>query len=288
MARKQIVFDFFRYQLLPRRSQQLDIFGEHISLSELKERKNAFFSDVVLSEEMRFIESHGESLRHKIIGVNNDVIIMKLGRRKNVLLTNENLEDEEHPDFPSVYIVINNDPTIQKIAISRDIQAFSNSFVVANILEENFSRACLRFNLEVVVNPILDSADFWDLIAKYKDRIVQLKFNLIRPNLANISGTFKDEIRELTDSTNSLVTKVELNAPKGSTLENIDENNSRIKDLADYAIKGGSQSIHLKVTGLKKTIKTERTISTISIESAELSGSPDSINEALENLTRIE
>lgn len=286
MAKRKITFDFFRFQLLPKSSAQLDLFGQTISVEELKLRKNQYFQEAILNESFQFFDSFSEQLRHRIISVNNDVIIMRLGKRKNVLLTNDNFEDEEYADLPSVYVVINNDPENQKIAISRDTDAFSNSFVVANVLEENFTRACRAFNIEVVVNPLLDSADFWELIAKYEDRIVQLQFNLIRPNLANISGTFRDEIRELTDSTNSLVTKVELNAPKDSTLENINEENSRIKALADYAIQGGSQFIHMKVKGLSKTIKTEKTITTVTLDEAELSGSPQAVNQVLENLTK--
>src|SRR5437868_14017644 len=209
---------------------------------------------------MYYWDRYANDLPFRIVDNEDEVIIMKLGKEKIVTLTNENLYDEEHPDFPNVVIVINNDPEDQTIAISRDIDSFSNSFVVANILEENFSRACNKYNLEVVVNPILDEVDFWNLVTKYKDRITLLRFSLIRPNLANISGTFKDEIRELTDSTNSLVTKVELNAPRDSALENIDQENQRVKDLADYAIQGGSQYIHMKVKGIKNMIRTEKTI----------------------------
>jgi hypothetical protein len=219
MANREIVFDFFRYQLLPKSSRQLTLFGETINVEELKARKNVLFQEAILNDEFRYFDSYNEVLKHRIIAVNEDVIIMKIGKQKRVILTNENFEDEEFPDFPSVYVVINNDPSNQRIAISRDIDAFSDSFVVSNILEENFTRICDQFNLEVVVNPILNKADFWDLIEKYKDRIVKLQFNLIRPNLANIVGAFKGEIRQLTDSTNSLVTKVELNSPKGSTLK---------------------------------------------------------------------
>lgn len=256
------------------------------TVEEIKQKKNEFLAEVLLGEDLIFFDSHKDKLNHKIIDAKGQFIALKIGKRKKIVLTNEEFEEEEHPDFPSVYVLINNDPTSQRIAISVDANAFSNSFVVANIIEENLSRYLNDYNIEIVVNPILNEYDFWQLIEKYEDRITQLKFNLVKPNLANISGTFKDEIRELTDSTNSMVTKVELNAPKGSTLENINEDNPRVKGLADYAIKGGSQLIHMKVKGIKRMIKTEKTISKISIDEVEVSGDKNQVMEVLESLTK--
>lgn len=286
MAKKQILFDFFRFQILPKSSIQFKMFDEiSISYDELKARKNEFFMDVILNPHLTYSDTFANKLRHKIIFNDGDVVSMKLGKQKSILLTNEEFEDEEYTDFPSVFVIINNNHGKQKIAISRDSNAFSNSFVVAHILEDNLSRMLEKYNLEVVISPILDSAEFWDLVARYESRITKLQFNLIRPNMADISGSFKDEIRELTDSTNSLITKVELNAPKNSTLENINKENDKIRALAEYGIQGGTQTIHMKVKGIRKTIKTEQTIITTKIDSIELLGNPETVGETLRIIT---
>src|SRR5437868_8833588 len=153
---KDIVFDFFRYQLLPKNSNQLNLFEEVLTTEQIRARKNEFFLEAITAVGMYYWDHYANDLPFRIVDNEDEVIVMKLGKKKVVTLTNENLDDEEHPDFPNVVIVINNDPEDQTIAISRDIDSFSNSFVVANILEENFSRACNKYNLEVVVNPILD------------------------------------------------------------------------------------------------------------------------------------
>jgi hypothetical protein len=71
-------------------------------------------------------------------------------------------------------------------------------------------------------------------------------------------------------------------------IENINQENDRIKALADYAIQGGSQYIHMKAKGIKKTIKTEKTISKTSIDNLELSGNAEQVMKALESLTTEE
>jgi hypothetical protein len=43
----------------------------------------------------------------------------------------------------------------------------------------------------------------------------------------------------------------------------------------------------MKIKGIKKTIKTETTIETTSIDSMELSGRPEDVNQALENVTKL-
>jgi hypothetical protein len=285
MARKKTTFSFFRYQLLPKSSVQISLFDKDpITVEELKERKNEFFMKALKDTPPLFYDSHKDELKFKVIGFEDNLFAFKLGRKKSIILSNENLEDEEHADFPSVFIILDNNSSVQKIAISEDVEAFSNSFVVAKILSDAFTRMCTAYNLEIVVNPILNGHNFWELVHKYENSITQLKFNLVRPNMANISSTFKDDIRQLGDSTNSLSTKVELTAPKDTVLENINERNEGIAALADYGINGGTNYIHLKVKGITRTIKTEKTISKVLIDSLEMTGDPAKVVEALGKL----
>lgn len=291
MPKKEIEFSFFRYQLLPK-SSKIDLFypleRRNLDVEDLKQRKNEIFRDILQRDSLNIIDSHSGILKYKKYTSNDDLFIFKLGKKKSITIANEDLVDVEQEDYPSVWVIINNDPNVQVIAISSEVEAFSTPFVVANILEENFTRICSDFSLEVKINPILNATDFWNLVSKYQNRITQIKFTLIRPNLANISGTFKDEIRALTDSTNSVETKVELNAPKDGTLENINQDNARIKALTDYSTKGGGQTIKLKVKGLKRIISTEKTISKTEIKSVELSGSPEKVLEMFKEITKNE
>jgi hypothetical protein len=285
---RNTTFDFYRYQIIPRSQEPFVIDGQEYSVDELKAQKNRFFQETVATEGLVYIDSFGTQLRYRILRVEENRFYMKLGKEKEVTLNNRNLQPVNQTDYPSVWVLIDNEPDRQIIAISRDSNAFGNTNAVSNILERNFTNFLGNFNLQVLISPILHKKDFWALIRNYDQRIERLEFLLIRPNMANISGTFKDEIRDLTDSTNSALTRVQLNAPEDQVLENINQDNERIAALADYAVQGGAQHIKVKLKGVKKVIKTEKTISNVSIESLELEGDHMQVTEVFNRILNNE
>ena len=65
----------------------------------------------------------------------NGFYLFKIAQKKTTTIT-QNFENLVVDNEPYVYVIINNDPTVQKIAISDNIEAFSNPDVVKNILKK--------------------------------------------------------------------------------------------------------------------------------------------------------
>jgi hypothetical protein len=277
---KKMGFELFRYQLIPRSQQRLAILGETITVEELKERKNGYFMDELLGAGAYF-DSIGNELFHKTIYHEGQNVVFQLGNAKQVILQDKNFNDTIAVTHPYVLVVVDNAPDIQIIAISINTVAFSNPFVVANILEKTFTARLDKYGLDISINPILDKKDFWDLIKKNEHRIAAMKFEIVKPNISNISSTLGEQLKGLVNSTNSQKTVVELTAPKGKVLENINSENESLNQVTEYATEGGASDVSLKIKGQRSYTKTRSTIRKTSIDEMEIKGSPDNIAKAL-------
>jgi hypothetical protein len=268
---KTIVYDVFRYQISPKSGKQFEIFGEEISVNELKARKNAYFHQSLL-DIRNFISAHGKVLAHKIVLDKDNITALKLGPEKTITLQDREFETKTVETVTDVRIIINNEPNIQKVAISRNRDAFETSFVVANILAENLNKLLDSYGLELSINPILVKEDFWKLIKSYEHKITSLRFEIIKPNISNISGSLGEQFKDLVSGTNSQKTILELKAPEGRVLENINEENKPLMEIADYAAKGGASDIRIRVKNVKKVIRTNSTIEKVQIADIEITG----------------
>lgn len=280
---KKTAFELFRYQLIPRSQQRLAIFGEEISVEQLKERKNGYFMDELLKDGAYF-DSSGNELSHKLIYDKGDKVIFQLGSAKQVILQDKNFNDTIATTHPYVLVVIDNAPEIQKIAISINTIAFSNPFVVANIIEKTFTSRLDKYGLDISINPILDKKDFWELIKKNDHRIVAMKFEIVKPNISNISSTLGEQLKGLVNSTNSQKTVVELTAPKGKVLENLNTDNESLSQVTEYATEGGASDVSLKIKGQRSYTKTRNTIRKTSVDEIEIKGSANNVVKALDSI----
>ncbi|WP_148289324.1 hypothetical protein [Fibrella aestuarina] len=256
----------------------MNLFDRTYTPEELKAIKNRIFAEIIATKQY-FASLTRKQLYHKFIYLDGkDVFAFQLGTRKTVVLQNEEFNIKYEQNHPNVLIIIDNRPHVQKIAISVNEEAFSSPQVVANILQLNFNVSLDKYSLQISVNPILDRRDFWQLIKSYEDRITSLRFEIIKPNMTNISNSLSEGLKELVTATNSFKTRLDLNAPERATLENLNEKNIALAGIADYSIEGGSTEISLKVKGLRSYIKTDGTVRKVSIDEAEIKGTPDKIS----------
>ena len=255
---KEIRFDLFRYQILPKTLRQTTIFDKEYSVDDLKESKNIFFKQALVNVNA-FFNLSGEVLNHKFDNTDGETIIMLLGPTKFVPLRDKAFKLILNEDHPYVYAIFDNNPSRQVVAISSENKAFSSSFVVANILERSLNVSLDKFSLEVSINPILDRKDFWELIKRYENRITSLRFDIVRPNLSDITKTIGEDIKAVMIDTNSVGAKFELNAPKDRVLENINEENKDLQSLTDPTINGAIE-VTMKAKGVFRPISTNSTI----------------------------
>lgn len=260
---KTTAFKLFRYQLLPvTRHAQIDLFHEIRTVEDIEHNKNSFFSELL--SKMPKLRHRNIETSQKVCFYKNDVLCLKIAAQKTIERDTENFSKERIDNWPHVTVLINNDPTVQMIAISENIRAFSSAEVVVKVLQNAFNNRLRAYQVKMHVEAIFDKQEFWSLVDKYETKLQSVKFELISPNLANISKSLTLDLKQLNKDTNSHKTNLEFNSPTGATLE-INPNNVTLNGLVDYAAQGGG-NISVKVKGLKKKIQTSKSIKTIAVD----------------------
>lgn len=281
MEDKIINFHIYRYHLLPidHKSRQQVLFeGHSIDTEKLKERKNEYFGTVLDG----LLESKNNANPLKLEHQEDNYYLFKLAQKKTTIVT-KNFEDQVIDNEPYVYIVFNNDPLVQKIAISENADAFSKPEVVKNILKKVFIKDLERFGLNIEIDALFDKVEFWKYVKLHKNQITLINFEFIKPNLANISKTLPKAFKAFTNETNSHDSNIILKAPTKGHLTNINKRNEDIKGLVDY-VSEGAGSIKLKAKGERKYLNTKENPVTMQIKEATIQGTVEQIIKLYKNL----
>ena len=275
MDNRLINFHIYRYHLLPidTKNKQIDLFekDKKYTFQEIKEKKNDFFSQTLET----LVSSKNNNHPLKLESNEESFFLFKLAQSKTKTIT-QNFENVIIDDEPYVYIIFNNDPTVQKIAISENSDAFSNPEVVKNILKKVFKNDLEKFGLNIELETLFNEVNFWQYINKHKDNLTYINFQFIKPNLANISKSLPDVFKNFADNTNSHESHITIKAPEKGTLDNIDESNDNIKGLVEYTSEGAGR-IKLKVKGLKKQLKTKDNPVMVQIKELDIEGAADQV-----------
>ena len=277
-------FHLYRYQIVPTVEDfQLDFVTGIQSREELINKKNDIFAEALKSKK-EFIHPRAE-LTHQLDVIKNFFVIRLAARRKLIRITKE-LQKEELDNWPDVYIIINNHPKSQLIAVEGDPQAFYRTTTIINILESNLTSRLKQYKLEVRIEPTFIKKEFWRIVNEHKNKITSAEFFMIAPNLANISKGLRLDLDELKKQTNSINTNVSLNSPKGEGLK-LSEDEPFTGSLVGYASRGGG-TIHLKIKIIRKKIKTEDSVKSIEIDGIYFSGDniPEQLVEELKRALR--
>lgn len=281
MDSKTLNFHIYRYHLLPisRNNQQTRLFQDkELTYEEIKEKKNQFFKEVLDV----LVDSKSNSNPLKLYHQEGDFYLFKIAQKKTTTIY-QNFENLIIDNEPYVYIIINNHPEVQKIAISENSEAFSNPDVVRNILKKVFNKDLSRYGLNIEIETLFDKVDFWNYVSKHKYDIKYINFQFIKPNLANISGSLPEDFRNFADDVNSHESHISVKAPENGTLENIDKSNKEIKGLVDYTAEGAG-SIKLKVKNVRKQLNTKENPVIFQAEEIEIEGAPDQVIKMYQNI----
>lgn len=271
MNSKERSFEIYRYQLLPINSEQLElpaIVPEKQTYDFLINNKNAIFNSILDNlKSLYYTRTDLVLISEKI---SDDIYTLKIGAKKEVEIFSKTLIPEEKENWPNVLVVIYNDSNIQKIAIEKNIKSFTSTNVVANILEDNFSNLLLNHKLNIFIKPTFYKKDFWTLVEKYDNKIIKLSFDIISPNLSEISKTLHIDLKKGKKENNIQKSTIQFQSDKNSALK-IKKGNTLIDSLVDYSSEGGG-GISIRVKGIKKTITTANNIIEHSIDNIELTG----------------
>ena len=207
----------------------------------------------------------------------------RLGVKRSTTLYSKDLSPHSEKNYPNIIIAFNNDPTVQKIAIQTNTAAFKETNIVSNIIQETLENELKDYNLSFYTEPIYDTQEFWNLVKKYPKQIKQLTFDLISPNMANITKNLQLNLKQLYEDTNTHKTKVELNADNESYLE-IKEESKFVNSLVKYSADGGG-NIFMKVAGKRKLLHTAQSPEEFDIDKNLLEDIDwDKLNEKFKNI----
>jgi len=265
MKKTSRTFHLYRYQIVPTIGEhQLNLFSSEIEISSIEElisKKNEIFANVI-QKQREFYHPRAE-LTHKLYQ-DDGFIVLKIGANRSLIRITKEFKEEELDNWPSVYVVINNDPNVQMMAVELELEAFYRTSTVVHILTTNLNKVLNRYKLTLQILPTFIKSEFWNIVHSYENRITKAQFFMVAPNLANISKNLELDLGEIKSRTNSIKTNMSLQAANGEGLT-LSEDDSFTNSLVHYASEGGG-TVHLKVRGVRKLIMTEDSIRSTEID----------------------
>ena len=201
-------FELFRYQLLPISQHQQELFSSPLSADEIRARKNEFF-DQVLSRLPQF-RHRGLEIKHKVEHHVAEWFIFKLGAHKSVDRDTEEFHKERIESWPNVTGIVHNSPDTQVISISRNPRAFSSTSSVAKLFERTVTPALRAFGLTIQIREQFEQNNFWSVLKQYEGKVSRVRFEMVAPNMANISRVLKVDLRQLNRDSNCQKTDLQL------------------------------------------------------------------------------
>ncbi|UTW01198.1 hypothetical protein KDW99_08760 [Marinomonas rhizomae] len=277
-----IIFELFRFQLLPKNrfAPQVDWLNELMSVEELIARKNEFFFQSLLS-----VVSDKPSLKNikiKSLYCDEDFMILKLARSRQIERETEDFKGEVLDDWPSTLVVIWNHPDRQLIAVQKRRKAFKKCIYAVNLLTTHINKRLATRQLVSEFEPLFESNEFWSLLKRHEGKVTNVEFEFITPNMASMSKSLSEDIKSFSKATNATKSKLKFEADKDSALL-LEKDNPMLSGLVDYHSKGGG-NIKINVTGLKKTLSTSDTVREVSLEGLEIEGNEANVINALKEL----
>lgn len=260
---RNTTFEVFRYQLVVDKTMPINLFGKYETPEELRAQKNNILKDIITKENFRFTSSNS-SIKSKLVHQNGDMYYFKISAKRTAHIYREDFTEDTIDNYPNIIVAINNNPEVQKIAIQTNTSAFKTNEIVRNFVLESIDNKTKDFNLAFYLDPIYDKQDFWNFVKKYPQQIKQLTFNLISPNLSNISKDLTINLREAYEDTNVHRTKLELEAEKDGVLD-IKEGSKFVTGIVNYSANGGG-SIYARLKGSRKKYNTAENPAEFSIE----------------------
>lgn len=242
---------FAIYQLMfsPIRFIEGDLFDEvdgHKSWNNKQDELQSLFDSKV---NLRFKKNADEDYEREILHSpeNSRIIAIRLANKRTRNLE-KNFHNSPQKYSPSSLILIDNREGVQRIAIEKRQDAFASTDTVANILQDTFRRCLQDKGLSVDIKPKVHSKEFWNLTKRFKHQIVYLKFNLLHPNLPDLTNLL-DEFLETARDFNCNPS-YECNALPEQTLT-INESSIRIQNMVDACAAVG-QPIQVKTSDGQK------------------------------------
>ena len=182
---------------------QKDAFAPDVNAEESMKNKLQLFGNLFLPNNGFKFKSKSQCYEHMLVAKEKGIIILKIANNTHPE-RERNFNRWKEEDHPSLYVLIDNrEDGKQVIAIENRTQAFSDTKVVAGIMEESFNRHLYGQRLEVNIRAKYHTHEFWDVVSEYEQGIASVKFSFPYPNLPEISDMVGEYYTDLAKRTNS-------------------------------------------------------------------------------------
>lgn len=282
MRRSLARFHLYRYQLLPiDRHFQGDLYGAS-TIEELLSQKNNIFLEA-LSSPSAFFSSRTQTATQKIAEA-DDFLLYRIAANRSLQHETRDFQTEVIDNWPKILLVIWNAPDKQLIAVQHRTNAFQDTDSVLKLVFGSIESLLSRRQLTAIWEPLFERNAFWELIDKNRGKIQEVDFELVTPNMANISAVLPEDLRQFAKRTNAVKSHVALTSDGASALK-IEPSDPVVNALVDYSSEGGG-NIAIRLAGVKKKIHTSRTVREITIDEAVLQGPPEQVAANLRELLK--
>ncbi|RYG08331.1 MAG: hypothetical protein EOO07_25810 [Chitinophagaceae bacterium] len=280
---KNVSFEVFRYQLVIDQAFQSDAFQhQYHNADELKHAKNKIFQSIISENNFSFNSPKSE-ITSQLVHQSGDMFYFKVNVRRDRKIPKKDFTEALIDTYPSMLVVVNNHPDVQKIAVQSNLDAFKKTNIVANFIQETVQKHIKSYNIAFAVEPTFEAQQFWNLVRQYPKRVTQVTFSLISPNNPSLTKDLQLDLKTLHGDTNTQKTTLELNAEKDSYLV-LNEESELVNSIVDYAAKGGGD-IKMKVAGVSRKFHTAQSVKDFNMEEQLLKTNDwDAINAAFKNI----
>lgn len=274
-------FQLFRYQLLPiDRYLQGNLLTGVTTIDELIERKNKFFAEA-LSTTKSFANRKHETITKKLFE-QDDFFLLKLANNRSIHRETREFKDESIDNWPAILVAIWNKPDKQLIAVQKRTTAFSTCEVAVKLILEKLTDKLAYHHLRAIHEPLFEKKQFWAILNQHQGKVKSVEFEIVTPNMANISGTLPEDLKEFARQTNSTRNKLKIESDPEAPLH-LEESNRVLQGLVDYSSEGGG-NISVKIDGVKTVYQTSKTVKEVTIGEIEMQGGAEQVVRALKEL----
>jgi len=245
-------FFVYRYQILARIDPESPQFvyttpdQNYMSVEELRADKNRIFSKMLQSIE-HFQWPYAE-ITHNIAFAEDDLFLIRLGVNRPTEIRTEDFKSVQTSDWPWIYIYIDNDSENQYLLTEIDRDAWDGTDITIRMLQDNFNSYLEAYYLLVEIEPLIEQRAFWAFVERHKGRIKVVEFDMISPNMSNISSKSKWPLQEIRDEYNATRQRVRLENTADRSIDV--KPDEFITSMAEYSSNGGGK-VRFRIQGFK-------------------------------------
>lgn len=283
MSTRSTSFELFRYQLLPiDRYLQGNLLTGVGSVDELIARKNEFFYEAI-NGTRSFSDKRHETITKKLYG-DSEFSLFRIAHNRSIHRETKEFKDELIDNWPSILVGVWNNPEKQMIIVQKRSVAFTTCETVVKMMINVISPQLRHHHLRAIHEPMFEEKQFWSLLSKYEGKIKSVEFEMITPNMANISGSLSDGLKDFAKATNSARNKLKIESDPEAPLH-LEKSNGVLRGLVEYSSEGGG-NISIKIEGVKKIHHTSKTVKEIQLGEVVMQGGAEEIVSALKEILK--